>query len=272
MTLSEGVLGHASIATEWIDRVASIRVRRPQTANAFDRDLATAFGDAVHAAVQRGVRAIVISGEGRGFSAGLDLRAFAAGDLGAHETRPEWGFAGFTRQSVPVPVIAAVQGFAIGGGAEIALAADLVVAEADAVFSFPETGHGLIAGAGGPLRLAQMLPPQLATELLLTGRGLSGAEAHAHGLVNIVAPPGGALEVALELAAKIAERSPVATRATLRLVRAAVSDTHGENRWWAMNTAELARVATSADAAEGAAAFADRRAPRWPARGEGSAV
>jgi crotonobetainyl-CoA hydratase len=242
--------------------VTSVMLNRPKSANAFNRELAVSFGDAVADAVLAGSRVIVIAGEGKGFSAGLDLRAFRDGDLGEHPAHPEWGFAGFVRQPVPVPVISAVHGFASGGGAEVALAADLVIADEDAMFSFPETGHGLVAGAGGPLRLIESGSSRFALDVLLSGRRFGAHEAERHGLIAKVTRSGGALSAALELAAALAVRSPAAVRATKRLVQAAVSS-HDAEDWWAVNTEVLREIVAGPDAVEGAAAFAARRPPVW---------
>jgi crotonobetainyl-CoA hydratase len=251
------------VLTQRHGHVVSVLLNRPEAANAFNADLARAFGQAISDAVASGARAIVIAGEGKGFSAGLDLKAFASGDLGMHPDHPEWGFAGFVRQPVPVPVIASVHGFAAGGGAEVALTADLVIADEDAVFSFPETGYGLVAGAGGPLRLTQASSLRVALDVLLTGRRIDAHEAQRHGLVTKVAAHGEALPTALELASVIAERSPAAVRATKCLVYAAAVQPDEADAWWTVNAKVLKEILTGPDAAEGAAAFAERRPPVW---------
>lgn len=250
-----------SVIIERTGHITSIRLNRPEAANAIDGELAAALGDAVRAADDSDARAIVISGAGKGFSAGLDLGEFAAGGRGLHPAHPEWGFAGIALQPVATPVIAAVHGFAVGGGAEVALAADLIVADEDATFAFPETGLGLVAGGGGLLRLPQAIAPRIAMELLLTGRRFTAREAHGWGLVNVVSPAGEAAAAAQELAARIADKSPVATRATKQAVLQAVRVTEAD--WWNAHTSRIEEVLTSADADEGVRAFSEKRAPRW---------
>jgi acetyl-CoA C-acetyltransferase len=203
----------------------------------------------------------ILTGAGdKAFSAGNDLVYSASG-------RPMWvpknGFAGLTsRASMPKPVIAAVNGFAMGGGCEIALACHLVVADATAQFALSEVRVGLVAGAGGLIRLPRTVPPKVATEMILTGHRVSADEALAYGLVNRVVPAGTALEGARALAAEIGEGSPTSVRISLRVME----ETRGiADVMDAVNhpTSAFDELMASEDAIEGLTAFAAKRRPQW---------
>jgi enoyl-CoA hydratase/carnithine racemase len=247
--------------------VEILTLNRPDALNAIDADVATGLGNALDAAdSDPGVRVVVITGAGRAFCAGMDLKAFASGVSVEPAGHPEWGFAGIAEHFVDTPIIAAVNGVAFGGGAEIALASDLVVADEAARFAFPEVTRGLFASAGGLLRLAQQLPQKIALELLLTGRPFSAIEAAEWGLVNRISPAGESLAVAIELARSIAANAPLAVRATKRLSyrTAAISSWEAEgDAAWQLNREEMVGVFTSRDAREGARAFAEKRQPYW---------
>jgi len=208
-----------------------------------------------------GLWVAILTGAGdKAFSAGNDLIYSGSG-------KPMWvpknGFAGLTgRRAMPKPVIAAVNGFAMGGGCEIALACHLVVADETAKFALSEVKVGLVAGAGGVVRLPRMLPPKLATEMILTGRRLTAAEAHAYGLVNRVTPAGEAMAGARELAAEILDGSPTSVRISLRVME----ETRGiPDVVDAVNhhSPALDELMISEDAIEGLTAFAEKRKPRW---------
>uniref|UniRef100_UPI001788C90B enoyl-CoA hydratase-related protein n=1 Tax=Streptomyces albicerus TaxID=2569859 RepID=UPI001788C90B len=162
------------------------------------------------------------------------------------------------------PLIAAVEGWALAGGCELALAADMIVAARDASFGLPEVKRGLVAAGGGLLRLPKVLPYQLAMEVALTGDPLSAERAHAHGLVNVLTEPGGALAGARELAARIAPNGPLAVRASKQVMASSIGYTDADAH--AMQQEFTAPVLASTDAQEGARAFAEKRAPVW--RGE----
>jgi enoyl-CoA hydratase len=199
----------------------------------------------------------VLTGAGGTFSAGMDLKAFARGENVAIEGRGM----GFTERPPVKPLIAAVEGFALAGGTELALATDLIVASKDAMFGIPEVRRGLVAGGGGLLRLPQRIPYAVAMELALTGDNLPAERAHALGLVNVLAEPGTTLNAAIALAEKITANGPLAVAATKRIML--------ESRGWSPKTmfAEqmkvLMPVIASNDAKEGAIAFAEKRPPRW---------
>ena len=241
-------------------RTLVVTMDRPRARNAIDLAMALEVAAALDELDgDPGLTTGVLTGAGGTFSSGMDLKAFlATGDRPEVEGR---GLAGLTLTPPAKPLVAAVEGYALAGGCELALACDLVVAADDAQFGLPEVTRGLIAGSGGLLRLPRRIPPAIAMEHALTGEPLSAVEAHRWGLVNRLTPPAGALEGALRLAATIAVNSPVAVRATKRLVAGASDSTSGGA--WERQNAVLAEVLASADAAEGAAAFVEKRPPVW---------
>ena len=203
----------------------------------------------------------ILTGAGGTFSAGMDLKAFLRGESPAVPGR---GFGGMTEAPPAKPMIAAVEGYALAGGCELMLSCDLVVAAEDARFGLPEVKRGLVAAAGGLLRLPQRLPRNIAMELALTGDFLSAAEARQYGLVNRLTQPGEALAGALELAERITANAPLAVRASKEII---VKSTDWPDDEAFGNQARLIQpVFGSADAQEGARAFAEKRPAVW--RGE----
>jgi enoyl-CoA hydratase/carnithine racemase len=242
--------------------LATITIARPHARNAVDPETSLAVAAAIDE-LERDPRVLVgiLTGEGTVFSAGADLKAVAAGRLDELRGQPG-GFCGLAALRRTKPLVAAVNGHAIAGGFELALACDLIVADERAEFGLPEVSRGLIAGAGGVFRLAQAIAPKRAMELLLTAERLSAQEARELGLVSRVTAAGAALAVARELALRISEHSPIAVRETRALVEAAVEGSSAQQMWRATEEA-WERVAASPDAVEGATAFAERRPPRW---------
>lgn len=247
--------------------ILELTVDRPP-ANAIDSRTSRELGEHFGAfAGDDGLRVAIVTGAGeRFFSAGWDLKAAAAGDP---EDFGPGGFAGLTEMfDLDKPVIAAVNGYAAGGGFELALACDLVVAAAGARFSLPEVNRGFVADAGGVLRLPKRLPRAIAMEILLTGEPIDAERAARLGLVNRVVGPAELLPTARGLAARIEAAAPLAVRAVKAIVEATahlpVRD--GYRRLRDGSIAALARVEGSADAAEGPLAFAEGRDPAW--RGE----
>jgi crotonobetainyl-CoA hydratase len=178
-----------------------------------------------------------------------------------------WGFAGIVSHPIGKPLIAAVNGTALGGGTEIALACDLVVAADTATFGLPEVKRGLIAAAGGAFRLAQQLPRKVAMEMLLTGDPIDAQRALALGLVNSVVPRAGLMEAALSLAARIAVNAPLSVQASKRIALGIVGgNIEAEAAFWQLNRSESTAVMRSEDAREGPRAFAEKRKPVWAAR------
>lgn len=239
--------------------VLIVTIHRPERRNAIDRETSLALAEAFDRLdSDDAVSVAILTGAGGHFSAGMDLNAFAAGERVELEGR---GLAGLTERAPRKPLIAAVEGFALAGGFEIALACDLLVAADNAVFGLPEVRRGLIAGSGGLLRLPERLPRAIAMELALTGGQLTAAEGARWGLINRLCAPGEALATALELARAIAGNAPLALAATKKIVAEG-------GRWpaaevWARQNEVLEVVIASEDAREGARAFIEKRAPVW---------
>ncbi len=257
------------VSTEVRGEVLVITLDRPP-ANAVDVATSRALYEAfARLEADRHLRAGIITGSGdRIFCAGWDLKAAAAGEAVDADHGPG-GFAGLTElHDRAKPVIAAVTGVAAGGGFELVLAADLVVAAEQASFSLPEATLGIMADAGGVLRLPRRLPRPLAAELLLTGRPMTAAEALERGLINRVAPAGQALAQALDLAAAVSRSAPLAVAAALEVLDA-TQNTSVADGFALLRSGRLPRYAamlSSQDAAEGPAAFAQRRPPQWTGR------
>jgi enoyl-CoA hydratase len=249
----------APLLVERRDQVIVVTLNRPQVRNAVDRRVAEGMAAALEELdADPEARVGVITGAGGTFSAGMDLKAFLRGEVPVVEER---GFAGIAGKSARKPLIAAVEGFAYGGGFEIALACDLIVAAADARFGIPEARRGLIAGAGGLIRLPRRLPYHVAMELALTGEPLVARRAAELGLVNRVAEPGGALEAAVELAGQVVRCAPLACEASKRIIGGVADWT--EEQAWARQAEIAGSLFASADAREGAQAFAEKRDPVW---------
>ena len=242
--------------------VRTIVINRPAARNAIDAAVAHGIDDAITGLdADDSLSAGIISGAGGYFSSGMDLRAFLRGERPYTDAR---GFAGIVESPPEKPLIAAVDGFAVAGGFEIALACDMIVAAEDAFFSLPEVKRGLTAAGGGLLRLPQRIPVNVAMQMTLTASTLSAVDAQRYGLVNILTSSGGSLPAALELARSIAANGPLAIRATKKILI--------ESRGWSQHEAfDRQRAVTipvreSADACEGALAFTEKRAPVWQGR------
>ncbi|WP_232236176.1 crotonase/enoyl-CoA hydratase family protein [Nocardia sp. BMG51109] len=258
------------VVTRQRGNVLLITINRPQARNAINRVVAEAIGEALDTAeADPAVRAIVLTGAGdRAFCAGADLKALADGeDIHPAGPRARWGFAGYVDHPVSKPTIAAVNGFALGGGTELALASDLVVAADTAQFGLPEVRRGLVAAAGGAFRLAQQIPRKVALEMVFTGAQISAARALELGLVTRVVPQDQVLPAALELADAIAANAPLAVQATKRIA-GGITDGGVERDAadWARNRVEAGRVRLSQDAEEGIRAFVEKRPPNWTGR------
>lgn len=242
--------------------VLVITLDRPAVKNAVNLALATELAGALHELDATPELAVgVLTGAGSTFCAGMDLSAFLAGE---RPSVPGRGFAGLVERPPATPLIAAVEGYALAGGFEIALACDLVVASSTAVFGLPEVTRSLVAAGGGLLRLPERIPYHLAMEWALTGRRVPAEEAFAARLVSRVTPPGEALSGALELAAQIAANGPLAVRATKQVLSSA-------RDWSTEDAFDQQRritepVRASEDALEGALAFKERRTPVWRGR------
>jgi enoyl-CoA hydratase len=248
-----------AVLTERRERILLVTLNRPDQRNAVNAAVAHGIAAALDELDADAELSIgVITGAGKGFCSGMDLKAFVAGE---NPTIPGRGFAGITRRAADKPLIAAIEGFAVAGGLEVALACDLIVAARGARLGIPEVKRSLVAAGGGLLRLPRMLPRNVAMEMALTGDPLPAERAHELGLVNRLAEPGGALDSALELAATIAANGPLALAATKRILTDSVDWPDAE--FFDRQEAIAAPVRSSADAREGATAFAEKRAPVW---------
>jgi enoyl-CoA hydratase len=249
----------STVLTEFAEGIGVITINRPESKNAIDFATAQKLADAIDEFESReDLTVAILTGAGGTFCAGMDLKAFARGE---RPYIPGRGFGGLTEALPAKPLIAAVEGWALAGGCELALAADLIVAANDASFGIPEVKRGLVAAAGGPLRLPKVLPYQTAMGLALTGDPITAKAAHALGLVYELTEPGNALIEARTLAAKIAANGPLAVRATKQVVSMFAGYT--DPAAFAAQRPIVEPVFVSEDAREGALAFAERRAPRW---------
>jgi enoyl-CoA hydratase len=236
-----------------------ITMNRPEARNAMDFETATALAAALDQLESRDDLSVaILTGAGGTFCSGMDLKGFLAGK---RPSLPGRGFGGLTEAPPRKVLIAAVEGYALAGGFEMALACDLIVASKAAKFGLPEVKRGLVAGAGGLMRLPQRMPYHIAMEYALTGNMLGAEQAHAYGLVNRLTEPGQALEAALALAEEVGANGPMAVAVSKRIVSESTD-------WSAAEMFErqrpiVAPVFSSADAREGAAAFAEKRKPVW---------
>jgi enoyl-CoA hydratase len=245
--------------------VAILTLDRPAARNAIDGAMARAVEEGIDSLeADDGLQVGVIAHTGDVFSAGADLKAVARGERDSIKTE-RGGFAGVERRVRAKPLIAAVDGAALGGGCEIALACDLVVASTRARFGLPEVGHGLLATSGGITRLTWAIPPRIAMEMILTAEPIGAARAAELGLVNRLVAPGEVVDEAVRLAGLICRNAPLSVRAARRLAREAAS--HGdEDRLRRLADEEWAVLFESEDYVEGPRAFAEKRPPRWKGR------
>jgi enoyl-CoA hydratase len=250
------------VLTERRDGVLTITINRPAQKNAVNRAVAVQLASALDLLDSDPTLSVgVLTGAGGTFSAGMDLKAFANGET---PILPGRGFGGLTRAVVRKPLIAAVEGWALGGGFEMALACDLIVAADNAKFGLTEVKRGLIAGEGGVIRLPQRMPYHVALKVLLTGEPISAVDANQHGLISELATPGEALAAAQELARRIAGNAPLA----LAKVKQVLRETQGLNdaEAFARQSETAHSLLDTEDAHEGALAFAEKRAPVWHGR------
>jgi enoyl-CoA hydratase len=251
-----------AVLTERRERVLLITINRPDQRNAVNAAVAAGIAAAMDQLdAEPDLSLGVLTGAGKGFCAGMDLKAFVAGESPYAGDR---GFAGITQRAADKPLIAAIEGFAVAGGLEVALSCDLIVAARGAKLGIPEVKRSLVAAGGALLRLPRVLPRNLAMELALTGDPIDAERGHELGLVNRLADPGQAVATALELAGAIAANGPLALAATKRILLESVDWLDSE--FFERQGEIVGPVMTSEDAREGATAFAEKRAPVWRGR------
>lgn len=245
------------------DRIQIMRINRPQARNAINLEVA----EAIAAAMDRldddpDVDLGILTGAGGNFCAGMDLKAFA--QTGLRPYVGDRGFAGLCERPPAKPLIAAIEGYALAGGCELALACDLIVASREARLGLPETKRGLVPGSGGMLRLPARIPYHVAMEAVLTGDMLDAERLYQLGLINRLAEPGAALDEALALGRTIAANGPLAVRTAKQVI--AQARNWRQDEMFDLQRPRIAHIFTSEDAREGATAFAEKRPPVWKGR------
>jgi enoyl-CoA hydratase len=251
-------MSEQEILTEVDGNVLIVTINRPDAKNAMTK----AAAEGIAAAMDRfdaetDLRCAIITGAGGTFCSGMDLKGFLRGES---PSVPGRGFGSLSQWTPKKPIIAAVDGYALAGGMELALSCDLIVAHSGAKFGIPEAKRGLAAAAGGLIKLPRQIPPRIAMELALTGDFITAARAYELGFINQISE-GPSLEAAKVLAARVAANGPLALIASKAIVR----DSHEwtEAEMWDKQQAYITPVFTSQDAREGATAFAEKRAPNW---------
>ncbi len=246
------------VLTERRGRILLVTLNRPDARNAINSELSESLGQALDELDgDPDLTVGVLTGAGDGFCSGMDLKAFAASGSPRGLTR-------ILEQGTDKPMIAAIEGFAMAGGLELALCCDLLVAARGAKLGIPEVGVGLFAAGGALLRLPRRLPYGVAMEMAITAAPITAEQAFDYGLVTHLADAGTAVDVALDLSERIARNAPLAVAASKRLIRASQGVT--EDEYWTMQKQVVPGVFGSDDAKEGPRAFAEKRAPQWTAR------
>jgi enoyl-CoA hydratase len=246
------------------DRVALITIRRPEARNAVNGEVASGIEAAIDKLESDPDLWIgILAGEGPVFSAGADLKAIASGQANQLQTA-RGGFGGIARRERTKPIIAAIDGPAVAGGCEMALACDMIVASRRAVFGLPEVKRSLVAAAGGLFRLPRTLGPKVAMEVILTGDPISAERAYQLGLVNQLVEPGEVLDAAKALAARITVNAPLAVWSSRQVALAAF--TEDDKSLWRLSGEMFSKVTQTEDFSEGPRAFVEKRPPVWKGR------
>lgn len=247
--------------------IGIITMNRPGALNAVNAEMSIAMQEAIDELVEDPqLRVGILTGAGRAFCAGADLKEVAARRPLLGPGQAERGFGGLMRKTVDIPLIAAVNGYALGGGTEFVLACDLAVMSEDATLGLPEVRRGIIAAGGGAMRIGRRVPHVIAMEMLLTGAPVEPEQALRWGLVNRVVPAELVLDSAIALAELIAANAPLAVQSSKRLFYETAALSDWDARAWEISDTEAAAVMRTADAHEGPRAFAAKRAPKWEGR------
>ncbi|HEY2642888.1 MAG TPA: crotonase/enoyl-CoA hydratase family protein [Galbitalea sp.] len=259
-----------AVLVERRGHVLLVTLNRPHARNAVNNALWLGVGEALDdAESDPDVWVVVITGAGDlSFCAGADLKEAALGRLGQGDARfAAWGFAGYVTHHISKPTIAAVNGFALGGGTEIVLASDLAVAVDTATFGLPEVKRGIVAGAGGTFRLPRQIPQKVAMEAILTGTSITAQRAHELGLINRVVPAAELFTEAFALAEAICANAPLAVQTSKRIARGITDGRiESEDADWNRTAVESKALIATDDAREGMRAFAEKRQPQWTSR------
>ena len=248
-----------AVLTETDNGILTVTINRPEAKNAVNRAVAEGIAAAMDKLDSNGeLRVGILTGAGGTFCSGMDLKAFLKGEQSAIKGR---GFGGLVESPPKKPLIAALQGYVLAGGLELSLACDIAVCSDSAQFGIPETKRGLVAGAGGVVKLPRLIPRRIALEMALTGDPIGAQRAYELGLVNRVVPDGDVLNEAKKLAEIIAANGPLAVMASKQCI--VESEGWPQERLFKNQRPIIEPVFLSEDAKEGPRAFAEKRAPVW---------